>query len=157
MLERVREFFAGKQTLEVSLAKDRSGAATDRDLQIATAVLLVEMASSDQEIASPEGRAVVDVMTRQFSIPDKDVPELVQVAIAARKEQGRIDEFVKCINDRFDAGQKQRVLAMLWKVVIADGSVQKHEQRLATQMKFRFQLSDEQAQEARRMAESGVV
>ena len=41
--------------------------------------------------------------------------------------------------------------------LIADGAVQKHEQRLATQMKFRFQLSDEQADEARRMAESGAV
>lgn len=157
MFRTLKEFFAGQQPLAVSLDKDRSGTPTDHDLHIAAAVLLVEMARSDEDIAPQEGRAVVDAIAAHFNIPEKEIPELVQIAIAARKEQGRIDEFVKCINERFEAAQRQRVLAMLWKVVLADGSVAKHEERLATQMKFRFQLTDEQAAEARRMAEDGTV
>ena len=33
---------------------------------------------------------------------------------------------------------------MIWRVVIADGTIDKYEERLAVQMKFRLQLTDEQ-------------
>lgn len=157
MFGKIKEFFAGQEALETTLEKDKSGSATDRDLHIAAAVLLVEMASSDQEIAPQEGQAVVAAMSQEFGIGQSEVPELVEIAIASRQEKGRIDEFVKCINDNFNETQRQRVLAMLWKVIIADGTIDKYEQRLATQMKFRFKLSDEQAAEARKMAEGGEL
>jgi len=46
---------------------------------------------------------------------------------------------------------------MIWAVVIADGSVDKFEERFALQMKNRFKLTDEQAKGARQMAEQGEV
>ena len=157
MFEKLKDFFAGSEKEPASLKTDQAGKATDADLQVACAVLLVEMARADKSVARQEGQAVVALMAVQFGIPEDRMPALIETAMAARKAQGKLDEFVRCINQGFSASQKQRLLAMIWKVVLADGSVDKYEERLAVQMKSRLQLSDEQAVEARRMAESGTL
>jgi len=48
-------------------------------------------------------------------------------------------------------------MAMAWKVVVADGSVDKFEERFATQLKYRLQLSDQDVQEAKTLARQGEV
>jgi len=157
MLGKIKDFFTGEKSLSASLQVDQEGRVTDADLMTACAVLLVEMARADKKIAAAEGETVVALMTAQFGIDKADVPELIATAMAARKEQGKIDEFVRCVNERFSPAQKQKLLAMIWKVVQSDGSVDKFEQRLAVQIRYRLQLSEEEEQEARRMAEVGEV
>ena len=46
---------------------------------------------------------------------------------------------------------------MLWKVILADGKVDKFESRYATQLKFRLQLTDQEAKDAYDMAISSAV
>ena len=148
MFNKLKEFLHGEQT---ELSVDRSGNPTDQELQVATAVLLFEMASADSSIARAEANAVCETMASQFSIPEDQIPDLIEMAVAARQREGKIDEFVKVINEHFNAVQKQKILGMIWKVVKADGDIDTFESRFATQMKFRFQLSDEQAAEAKDM------
>jgi uncharacterized tellurite resistance protein B-like protein len=157
MFDKLKEFFSGEKTLEASLEVDQSGKPSDRDLQVACAVLLVEMARVDNAVAPAEGHAVVRLMSDQFQIGEAEVPKLVETALEARKSKGKIDEFVKCINQRFSSPQKKKLLAMIWKVVLADSAIERDEERMAVQMRFRLQLSEEDAAEARRMAESGEV
>ena len=157
MFGRIKDFFAGEQSLPASLQVDGEGRPAEADLMVACAVLLVEMARADKNIAKQEGEAVVSLMCANFGLDQAEIPKLIETAVAARKASGKIDEFVKCVNERFDAAQRQKLLAMIWKVVQSDGSVDKLEQRLAVQMKNRLQLSDEQEQEARRMAAEGEV
>lgn len=157
MFGKLKSFFKGESTLEKSLQADRSGQASAQDLHIAAAVLLIEMAGSDQGIAPQEAEAVCELMQKEFALPEESLPELVQVAVAARKEKGKIDEFVQVINSKFDEGQRQRLLAMIWKIVLADGKVDKFEQRFAVQMYNRFRLSEEQAEAAKQMAVQGKI
>lgn len=157
MFGKIKSFFKGESTLENSLKSDRNGEATARDLQIATAVLLIEMAGADQGIDSKEAQAVCELMQKEFELPEESLPELVDVAINSRKQQGKIDEFVKVLNLKFSPTQRQRLLAMIWKIVLADGKVEKFEQRFAVQMYNRFQLTADQAAVARSMAEEGKV
>lgn len=159
MLENVDEFFEDdeEKSLEDSLKVDQAGEATDRDLHIATAVLLVEMASIDREISAKEGEAVVAAMSGQFGIDQQELPELIKVAIASRKEKGKLAAFFDCINSRFNPAQKKRVLAMLWKVMMADGKMEKAEQRLLRRVKDTLEISEEDTEEALKMAQHGEV
>ena len=156
MFDKLRDFLQ-KDSEDVSLEIDKTGTPTDKDLILATAVLLVEMAASDNEIAQEEGATVGALITGQFGVKYTELEGVIQAAIEARKKAAKIDQFVGCINEHFTEAQKQKVLAMLWKIVIADGKIDKFEERLTTQMKFRFQLTDEQAEAARRMAEEGEL
>ena len=148
MFGKVFEFFKGDASLEV----DKSGAPTADDLQIATGVLLLQMAGSDDDYAPEEVHAVFRTMEKEFHISQDRALELLELADAARQAKGRIDEFVEAINEHFDEKQKQRVLAMVWRVVMADAKVDAFESRYAKQLKSRLHLSDELAEEARQMA-----
>ncbi len=151
MFGKLREYFAGEQT---SLDVDKTGMATAHDLHVATVVVLIEMAGADKEVARPEAEAICVSMQDHFGLGEDEVPELVEIALSAKSEKGKIDEFVKAINENFNPKQRQEILTMVWKVVLADGKIDKFEERFAVQMKTRFQLSDEQAAEAQAAARS---
>jgi len=153
MFEKIRGFFTGEQS---TLTVDKSGNATERDIHVATAVLLIEMAGSDNEIAREEAEAVCASIQAQFNLHEDEIPELVETAIAARSEAGKIDQFVKVVNENFNTKQRQRVLIMIWQIVLADGKIDKFEERFAKQMQARLQLSDEIAEEARILAQGGA-
>jgi len=157
MFKKIIDFFASKESLEVSLAQDKSGQTTDHDLHVAALVLLIEMAGTDNEIAPEESATLCAIMNEQFNIPEEEMPELVEIAAAARKEQGKIDQFVASVNERFDDKQRQLLFAMIWKIVLADGKIDKMEARLGKQMRNRLRLTEEQESQARAMVEKGLI
>ena len=158
MFEKIKEFLSAKLGQEnEELSETMSGEPTEKDIQIATTVLLVEMASTDGDIDAQEGGVVARILSQQFSIEDHEVPDIVKAAIAAKKQEGKIDLFVKQVNENFSDVQKRRVLAMLWKVVFADGKIDRQEERLMEQMRNRLRLSEEFGDRARQMAEDGTV
>ena len=166
MFKKLRDFFKGDSddggsgkghSAPVRLEADKSGKPTDHDLHIATVVLLIEMASSDQDIAREEAETVCNLMQAQFGIDDAKIPEIVEVAISSRKAKGKINEFVALINERFTDAQRQVILAMIWKIVIADGKIEQYEQNFANQMRNRLRLTEEIAEEARAMAEDDRI
>jgi uncharacterized tellurite resistance protein B-like protein len=149
MFNKVSDFFKGKTNLLV----DASGNPTDEDLLISTGVILLEMAGSDDDFAPEELQTIFKVMQEEFQIDKGEVYSLLNQADLVRSEKGKIDEFVAAINANFKAPQRQRILSLVWQVVNADGHVEKFEQRFATQLKYRLKLTDEEAIEAKKMAE----
>ena len=156
MLKKLKNLFSGVSPAEASLKADKHGQMASGDLQIAALVVLIEMASTDQAIAPAEAQSVCALMAKEFEIDDAVLPDLVKRAIEARKATEKIDSFVKKINEGFNVHQRQRLLAMIWNIVLADGKVDKFEQRFAVQMYNRLQLTADQAASARALAESGA-
>lgn len=164
MFKKLKDFFggdsdsgAGGKKAAVRLEYDKTGNPTDNDLHVATAVLLIEMAGQDQDIAREEAEAVCTLMQQQFGISEARIPELVEIAISSRKSKGKINEFVSVVNDRFSEEQRTVVLGMIWKIVLADGKIEQYERNFANQMQQRLKLGDEAAKEARKLAEEGRV
>jgi uncharacterized tellurite resistance protein B-like protein len=153
MLENLMEFVKGEASLKVS----KGGEPSSKDLQIATGVLLLEMAGADQDYAPEETRTIFATMEKQFSISDTDTLDILEQADKLRQQEGKFDEFVKVINENFDERQKTLVLAMVWKVIIADEMIEKYEQRFAAELRQRLELSREAAEAAKQMALAGKV
>lgn len=157
MFDKLMDFFSGQRELTSALDVDASGRPTEQDMHVAAAVLLVEVAGSDDHIAPQEAEAVVKMMSQQFGIDETSIPDLIKLAVIAKKEKGKIDEFVKAVNERLNEQQRQRLFAMVWKVVLADGKIDQGEERLAVQIRYRLQLTKEQALAAEKMAVEGDV
>ena len=162
MLGKLLDFLKGGDETDsskppVRLEVDKSGKPTDHDLHVATVVLLIEMAGTDQEIAREEAEAVCALVQDQFGVDDAKIPEIVEIAIASRKAKGKINEFIQVINERFSDEQRTLILAMIWKIVLADGKIEKYEQNFALQMMNRLRLHDQHAEQARKMAETGQI
>ncbi|MCO6429963.1 MAG: TerB family tellurite resistance protein [Deltaproteobacteria bacterium] len=161
MLNKIKGFFSGEHTLEesvqLSLETDKSGEVTTHDLHVATAVILVQVASSDEAIAREEAEAVCGVIEENLGISQELIPSLVETAVAARRQKGKIDDFINLINDRFSTDQRRLLLAMVWKIVLADNKIEKLEERMVIQLRNRLRLTFEDGQQAREMAETNKV
>ncbi|MCC6933585.1 MAG: TerB family tellurite resistance protein [Deltaproteobacteria bacterium] len=142
---------------EIRLDVDSSGNPTEEDLLIATGVLLLQMAGSDSDYAAEEVKAIFAIMKNEFNILDNDVKHFLGQANQLRNDKARIDEFVQVINTHFSTKQRIRVLAMLWRVILADGKVDKFETNFAIKMKFSLMLTDQEAEQARQLALQKMV
>lgn len=152
MFNKLLEFFQGDES-DVGVDVDSDGNPTPHDLHVATVVILMEMAGSDNDIDVTEAETLCNSIATEFGIPEEEIPELVQIAISARAESGKIDQFVTLINKHFNEDQRTQILSMIWQVVLADGKIDRFEERFAVQMKTRFKLSEEDLAEAKIMAE----
>lgn len=154
MFNRLKEFFSNK---EFSLQVDTSGAPTQDDVLVAVSVLLLEMAGKDSDYAPEEVDEIMALIQSEFHLKRDQAVNILELADAARSKTDKIDEFVEAVNIHFSTEQKQMVMAMIWKVVIADGQIDKYEKRFTTQLKNRLMLSDAVAEKAQLMAELGKV
>lgn len=157
MFDKLRHLLRINKPLGAPVHVDKLGEPVDEALCEAVIVLLFEMAGADEDIEAQEGSAMCDLLGQQFALEEAQIPPLVESAIARRKASEKIDDFVELVNERFSVSQRTRLFALLWKMVLADGKVERNEERFTTQMRFRFQLSDEQAQFGRQMVERGEV
>lgn len=146
MFEKIKEYFEGTGDLATAVA---SGTAVNpNDLVIAASVLLVEVAGIDSRIDPTEGTAVVQALSDAFGVPQKEIPQFVQLAIAAKKEEGKIKKFVDTLNEHLTEEQRQKVLVLVWKVIFADGQVDAEEEQLANFLTEKLRLSKDQGLEA---------
>ena len=153
ILDHIRAFIDG----EGPLARDASGEYADIDLWVGTAVLLLGLAYGDTESVPKERRLIQRSIERAFGILPRDARELLKRAEAARARPGAVSRIAERIRQGYDEGQRKRIIALLWKVVHADGAVADFETVFADHVTQLAGLSPEQGSEARRMAERGEV
>ncbi|MCB0323158.1 MAG: TerB family tellurite resistance protein [Bdellovibrionales bacterium] len=153
MFEKINQFLAGTASLGV----ESSGQPTARDLQIATAALLVKMAFVDERLADEEMKALVGNLNRQFHLSDTEAGDLLEVADYLRRDQAKLSELINLIHKRFEEAQRITIVAMLCRVMHADGVVTKLEAHLASEVAQSLKLSIAQIEAAQEMAETGQV
>jgi uncharacterized tellurite resistance protein B-like protein len=89
MLNRIKSLLGGGPANEPALEQER--------IQLATCVVLLEMAHADEEFHAMEETLVRDLLQRKFAISDQDVSELVEFAQARRQESLDIFQFTRLI------------------------------------------------------------
>jgi uncharacterized tellurite resistance protein B-like protein len=100
---------------------------TEHTLQLATAVLLVEVMRSDPAVGPDERRAVVDALRDKFALADDEIERLVELAEQTARDASDYFRFTSRINEAFDMGQKVRMIELMWRVAYADGHLSAHE------------------------------
>ena len=99
-------------------------------LQLATAVLLVEVMRSDPEISAAERDVVISALRDKFTLADDEIARLVELAEQASRNATDLYSFTSKINEGFDVAQKVRMVEYLWRVAYADGRLDAHENHL---------------------------
>lgn len=151
MFHEIRGFFHGIGTLAV----DDQGTPTSEDLQLAAAVLLIETARLNKEETQQEDEVILKALEANFGIPLDKARSLMETASSAARDGNHLPRFLEIIHSRFDDEQKQIVLATVWRVIAADGIVDKYEAALAAGVRTSLGLTLEQSIRSRRLAESG--
>lgn len=153
VFEKIRQFIKG----EAKLTAGAGGQPTERDVKIATAVILLEVAGQDEDYAPEETETIFSVMETQFQLTEDETLDILETADALRKDGKIFDEIVTTINSSFTTAQREKVFSMAWKVILADGRVDKFEAKFAAQLRARLQLNEEQYERAKKAAELNKI
>ncbi|MBT2320923.1 TerB family tellurite resistance protein [Variovorax paradoxus] len=99
-------------------------------LQLATAVLLVEVMRADPELGAAERRAVTAALRDKFTLAEDEVERLLELAEQTATHATDFFSFTSRINEAFDMPQKLRMIEHMWRVAYADGTLGAHENHL---------------------------
>jgi len=124
MLAAIKKFFI--ENIEQHSEKDNS----EHQLKVATAALLLEMASADFDVHDSELAAVADSIQQHFELTQDETDALIELASEEAKQATCYYDFTKLINNGFRAEQKVMVIELMWEVAYADDNLQKYEEAL---------------------------
>ncbi len=110
-----------KSFLEPLLPQAAPRAAFEHTLQVATAVLLVEVMRSDASIGLSERAAVIVALRDRFALNTDEVEALMVVADQTAREAHDLHTFTSRLNDQLEPEQKARIVEYMWQVAYADG------------------------------------
>ena len=110
-------------------------------IQVATCALLLEMAHADKSLHELEEQVVHDLLAEKFDLSPESVTELAEYAQQERAESVDLFRFARVINEHFSIEEKHEVMEALWRIVYADGVLDKHEDALARQLTSLLRIS----------------
>ena len=119
------------------------------DVRIAACALLLEMGQIDGEFSDDEQEHLIGHLKTEYDLSNDDAKELMDTA--HKELDGSIDlwRFSNLINQNYSHGEKNRIMEMIWRVVYADGKLDKHEDYLVRKMATLLRLSHQEMIDAK--------
>ena len=114
----------------VPVPTDSTPQAAEHMLQLATAVMLVEVMRADTTFHPGEREAVQAALRDKFRLSDDEAQRLTELAQATAHGANDLFTFTSRINDHFDMPQKLRMVEHMWRVAYADGHLNEHERHV---------------------------
>jgi len=103
------------------------------DLQIiarAAAIILLEMAATDEHRDDAELAVIHRAMQDAFSIDETELAGLLRDAEKLRREAVSLHEFTRDLKAHLDRDERGQLVEWLWQVAWADGRVDRYEEQL---------------------------
>jgi uncharacterized tellurite resistance protein B-like protein len=127
MIKVLKEWF---ESLAPAGAQGTGAAGQDHALQLATAVLLVEVMRADARFDDAERDAVQHALRETFSLTAEEAHELDARAREAAAQATDLYAFTSHLNQRFEMADKLRIIELMWRVAYADGHLAEHERHV---------------------------
>jgi len=102
----------------------------EHELELATAVLLVEVARADFSEDEVEIEAVADLLATHLGVSKEEVAQLVDEAQRQADHSASLQAFTRQLHEELSIEEKRHVIEMLWRVALADAKLDKHENHL---------------------------
>ncbi|MFI4926585.1 MAG: TerB family tellurite resistance protein [Burkholderiales bacterium] len=115
-------------------APSLSPAEQEHQLQLATAVLLVEVMRSDAAVQPAERAAILAALHRQFPLEPDALQRLLQLAEQTSRTASDFFAFTSTLNERFSHEQKIGVVEFMWQVAYADGRIDEGENHVISRV-----------------------
>jgi uncharacterized tellurite resistance protein B-like protein len=91
--------------------------------RLATASLLIRVATVDSEMTEVKRTRLHDVLKSGFGLDDVTTVQLIDHAVTAERSAIDLYQFTRQINEALDDEGRRRVIQMMWEVIYVDGSV----------------------------------
>lgn len=124
MLNKIRTFFT------TELARDEDEALTLDQCQLATAALLIEVASADRDFDPQELETLKSILAQKFALDTAQLQELTELAESEQEQATSLYQFTQLINQDCKPEEKYQLLQAMWEVAYADDNLDKYEEHL---------------------------
>lgn len=114
-------------------------------IDVAVAVVLLEVAHADKNFEPLEKRLVEVLLQERFDLDASASGELMTLAEQVRANSFDLQQFTSQINQNFNREEKLAVMETLWRIIYADGVLDKFEDALARQLASLLRLSHREA------------
>jgi uncharacterized tellurite resistance protein B-like protein len=106
----------------------------EHQLQLATAVLLVEVLRAEPTLDAAERATVVTALRNKFSLRDDEIAALIELAQDTAHTAYDYQRFTSQLNERFTQEQKIRVVEAMWQVAYADAHLDANENHVISKV-----------------------
>lgn len=96
----------------------------------AAAIILLEMAATDERRDDDELAVIHQAMGEAFGIDGDELRELLHDAERLRRESVSLHDFTRDLKAHLDRGEREDLVEWLWRVAWADGRVDRYEEQL---------------------------
>ncbi len=97
-------------------------------LELACAVLLIEVAMADDNFSVVERESISHILHHQFHITPALIAQLIDTAEQAYKDSIDHFQFTKHLSDHYDYDERLKFIAALWQLAYADHELDKMEE-----------------------------
>lgn len=105
----------------------QSPAARAHAVQLAAAVLLVEVVRFDAAMDDAERSIMVTALRSKFALSDDELERLLELAVTTSKTAYDYQRFTSSLNDHFTQDQKIQLVEAMWQVAYADARLDENE------------------------------
>jgi uncharacterized tellurite resistance protein B-like protein len=124
MLKTLMDLFNGMQPPAADAAD------AEHTLQLATAVMLVEVMRADTTFEASERAAVLAALRSKFALTADEAQRLAELAVTTAHQATDLYAFTSRINESFEMPAKLRMIELMWAVAYADGHLSAHERHV---------------------------
>ena len=107
-----------------------TGEVEHRALELACAALMFEVARADFTVEPTEQDVVTSLLTAQFNLSADEVSTITEAAVEQADAATCLFEFTRTLNELASAEQKRDLLAMMWRVAMADNEISRYEEHV---------------------------
>lgn len=101
-----------------------------RDLKLAVAELLMEIARADLNVGPAELQIVHTHLQAAYGLSEQEMTALIDMARSRVEQAVSLHDTVSQVNASLDADQKRELMRTLWQVAYADGRLDPYEEAL---------------------------
>ena len=123
MINKLKKFFDQHLVSE----KAETEQELEHRLQLASAVLLLEVAQADRSYSDAEREKVEQAISSKFSLQIFEIEELMTLADEKSFNATDYHQFTSLINKSFSIEQKIRLIELMWEVAYIDNELDPHE------------------------------
>ena len=122
MIDTIKDYFEGLFNAESS-AQDHT-----TTLELATAVLMIEISLADHHIDDRERDEIKRLIMAKFALEENAIQELIDAAEKEVDHSVSLYEFTRLLTDRLKMEERVEVIRNLWSVAYADNVLDKYEE-----------------------------
>ena len=124
MLKKIKSIFSS--TSEEITEKEQVSQKIDKTC----AALIIEVALADKVFDESEVNLLKEMLLKAYTLDADDIEDLIKNAEKVVEESTSLYEYTREVNDNFDYESKLNLVDQLWRIVFADGHLDKFEEHV---------------------------